>query len=977
MSELFDFVPVDVEGGAEIDSKKCNVCDAVFETSAKKRSHKWEVHGGGTEPAVCKHGCGFAGVKKSVSDHERICSSNSHECDLCHVTLKNRKSFLAHVKTAGHSKAERQAAKQQRRSEVTVIASLSSQLARVVPTMSLGLSVPAVVSGAARSQYVGFDNSFGTSNGAGAGASATVPDAGLGSAHATAMDDQYAFDNDFGAGGFEPAPESDYFCGEEHAAVGTGAEIGNGADGGVASAGVVDRHGDDDDNDNDAHGKRPVHRRRRGAPSPPLAPPPQQWQPIPPLPFAAGQDLSEIPDYVSTALTTVFSVPPAGGRGRLARDGRGGILQVISSATFHRQFWESHGTNRATANAARLYPRAIAGLHAISSFVRAIAAKVAVSEAGVLDVEGDMSHLQSLNNCEIAVRILAALVRGSRLAKLPPSVFFALDAHQRVDKLLEKLGMSKTAAQTGLNMVAAMSTWFLSCVHHLQGAGALAAHARELSYSDLKAFCDELKSAVESLRRPITQFRTAVKRAHREQVADVLRLRTEEYTEQLYGALGDLTHCLIAESDALSKLFRGLGPRAHTNDDVQHMWDLVAVTLMGVGAPSARKGLLMGSNKGVGHSFYFASGKAVFQAIKSNSAKSGVFRNEEGDFVLSVSPHAGQKGHSIDIDSPLVLPSVAQLVFTNLLAGLRGRHVARAPVFKIDKALEQFRARNRIALPLYLDLRSVDLDSVTAKRATRNSIREQRAQLALLRDAVHANANADRADRDAPQPGAHAADAADVAIVGDDNCSSTDGDDENESVSDAVDDMEGHELDVNGAPLDPNAVPTIRLTQLVLRRLLTTLLHDMYLRHLIDETQLSCATFVNHHSPHEAYNTYNKLPVMFADYDVHGRGSRWALVEPCFTSMLVAPPMRNGVVVSRVRRLNAAVMSWHNLNEHVLTVHENLRWQAAYHSVRTRPGERVCPECGDNLSKRTDARFHACFTDRKDLIELFKMTAEE
>jgi hypothetical protein len=189
--------------------------------------------------------------------------------------------------------------------------------------------------------------------------------------------------------------------------------------------------------------------------------------------------------------------------------------------------------------------------------------------------------------------------------------------------------------------------------------------------------------------------------------------------------------------------------------------------------------------------------------------------------------------------------------------------------------------------------------------------------------------------------------------------------------------MAAHELGVDGKPLEPNDVPTVRLSQLVLRRLQTTLLHDLYLRHIIDETEISCATYANLHSPLEAYNTYNKLPVMFADYDVPGSSSRWSRVEPRFTSMLVAPAIRNGVVATRARRLNTDVVAWQQLNEHVLNVHNELRWYAAYHSIRTAPVDRACPECGDNLSRRTDSRFHACFTKRKDLIKRFQLTADE
>jgi hypothetical protein len=410
-----------------IDSKTCEVCQEKFTTNDAKRRHVWEKHGGGMEPAVCKHGCGFAGVKKAVSDHQRVCSANSHECDLCHVKLKNRKSFLDHKKSNAHMKAEREDAKKRRIAPVNAIASLSHQLARVVlPMQSSFAGVPmptpaSFQSGGGRLQV--FDNSLGGSSSSLQQQQQQVP-------HPHEYEE---FGGGFGDGGFEPDDvDVGFFRGGDGDGDGDGAGVGDGDPGGGGAGGAgpaAGRAGGDDDDDAELGGRAKRNRDKefiRGRVEPLLQPPP-----FPGSDGGPGRGLG-LASYASTPLGSIFEVPPAGGRGRKGRERRGGLLEVIASPTFQKQFWESHGTNKASGNHARNYVRALDGIKASAAYVRAITAGVGAENVETLDVDADMDQFRSFNDNLIAVRILGALVRASRAALLPPSVFFRLDQQSRL-----------------------------------------------------------------------------------------------------------------------------------------------------------------------------------------------------------------------------------------------------------------------------------------------------------------------------------------------------------------------------------------------------------------------------------------------------------------------------------------------------------------------------------------------------------------
>lgn len=59
--------------------------------------------------------------------------------------------------------------------------------------------------------------------------------------------------------------------------------------------------------------------------------------------------------------------------------------------------------------------------------------------------------------------------------------------------------------------------------------------------------------------------------------------------------------------------------------------------------------------------------------------------------------------------------------------------------------------------------------------------------------------------------------------------------------------------------------PASSLDQNVVRRLLTTLMHDLYMLRIVDPLDLCCATYLNLHGLKEARGTYNCLEAMFVD----------------------------------------------------------------------------------------------------------------
>jgi hypothetical protein len=646
------------------------------------------------------------------------------------------------------------------------------------------------------------------------------------------------------------------------------------------------------------------------------APPP----PPPPPPPSLHRGMAVQP-LITTSLASVFAARVQGASGQ-----NGGLMVVVSKPAFQAKFWTQHGTNTHRVTADRAHLRALAGIAVLASWI------AVVPPSELQPVRCDVQHLVASTDVQIGTHIVAALL-SSCGRSAPPSNFFAVGRRGSVADLLARFGMTKTSMHTGLNMVRAIFGWFLLCAQMCTRDETFQMPA---TYDKIAAFCGEAVTATEELSPQVTKFQVSIHRRARQRGRELLSFGTEVYVQQLLGMYGACLRCLVAESVELRRLFRDTP--AHIDlaqEHVERMWHVIAIVLMGIGGPAARKGLLRTRFDGAPHRFLFAASAAAFDGADSRSAaKSGVFRLTVADdsFALIVSPHAGQKG--AQLEAPLLLPSTAQSVFNNLFGGLRGQHVLAAPQqLRIDDALEGFRSRNHIIVPTYLNLGDIADDAFDLRRSSR-AVRVQTVAIGAARA---------------------------VALA-----ALADGGGDDESASDALDDI-GDIIDQ--API---ATETIRLSQLVVRRALTTLLHDLYMRHLVDALDLCAATFVNLHAPSEAYKTYNKLHIMFRDYDVPGasrRSTRWSVVERQFSTMLNAAHAGG-----RARSLNTDVLPWAALNDRVLAVHETLRRQASFEDPS---GERLCPECSDRLAARTDWRFHKCFVQRQHVIKRFVARAED
>jgi hypothetical protein len=330
----------------------------------------------------------------------------------------------------------------------------------------------------------------------------------------------------------------------------------------------------------------------------------------------------------------------------------------------------------------------------------------------------------------------------------------------------------------------------------------------------------------------------------------------------------------------------------------------------------------------------------VFNNIKH--PHSGLFLREGAAFIM-VAPESGQKGWSVD--HARQLPSFAGSLVVKIISnGLLGvtDSIWRAPVgLRMDAALSAFQNRHGIVIPLMLKQKIDRVGVVPMMRAQRRKVQQQYDWLRSRNDAALVTALAPAADvnQDAGADGAQ-----------------QDNDDES-APSDDDDDDDAHKTD------------TVVLQQRVVRRLLTTLAQDLYMRTVIDSKELCSTTFANLHGLQEARLTYNCVERMFVDYD-DDLQSHWKAGMKMWGDFFLAN--KHG----RNAKLNdEASGGIEEVNRRAASVHDMIVAYAKYNCPHRFP-DVVCPHCSLMIGRRTVAGEHSCFTKIKAAIKARKTAGD-
>lgn len=363
---------------------------------------------------------------------------------------------------------------------------------------------------------------------------------------------------------------------------------------------------------------------------------------------------------------------------------------------------------------------------------------------------------------------------------------------------------------------------------------------------------------------------------------------------------------------------------------------------------------------GGGHEFYVASSREVFESVMG--AVSGFFL--VGDNVYSkISRAAGQKTWCLQ--EPCQLPGAAAALVREIIkAKLLGEDdLWAAPRgLSMNSALAEFQRKHSIVVPMLLQKKGGNA------AAAQISVPFSRRKREIARQARQLTSHYVLAEAARPQPAVDAASDSDGNADGDD-ADSADSDDEFENVHavdyDEIGDSDGNAIAHSQA--NGNGIETITLDQLVMRRLVTTLMHNIFMRRLVDKVDLCCATYLNLHGLQEARATYSCVEMMFVDLDDSQR-SRWRSALAAWSDFYKQGQGQRYGQGSRIGTYNELVVgSFQNLVDRAMRVHDLLLRHAKYHCFRF---PRLCPigECTVDLSYRPFEAYHSCFTENKQEI---------
>jgi len=339
---------------------------------------------------------------------------------------------------------------------------------------------------------------------------------------------------------------------------------------------------------------------------------------------------------------------------------------------------------------------------------------------------------------------------------------------------------------------------------------------------------------------------------------------------------------------------------------------------------------------------------------------SGYFRSD-GEVCERVDRSAGQKEWTLKerCQLPPFANEIINKIITDELLG-SGQQLWYAPKMSMDAELSAFQKRHQIVVPLMLRQKSDKIVSVDMRRAKReiksqfDALVRAQAELMLSREAADQKQQQQQAD--------------------DDDGSYIERDDavENANLAEQADAQVGDQGD-QGNPsnqINPGEIASVELGQNVVRRLLTTLMHDLYMLRIVDPLDLCCATYLNLHGLKEARGTYNCLEAMFVDYDDDGQ-SHWRNAVEKWDDFLKSSKHR---VAKKFNK--SVVSSFEAVVERAHKVHHNIERHARFHNHHY---PALCPigSCSVDLTNRPFAKLHTCMTKVHSIVLAEKLEAND
>lgn len=624
------------------------------------------------------------------------------------------------------------------------------------------------------------------------------------------------------------------------------------------------------------------------------------------------------------------------------------LRSVFTSSVFHSRYWQNLGNNVSTKHSTRV-ARVSVGLRLLQTYLNWIEGKGAV----LFDIQTD-ARLIDMNSFAYGYAVADAL---HRCALSTPSdqgstvIFFQLvdDKSSTIKAFLDERGLSQSSAQTAMAFVRAVMRWLTTCVTQFQALGGRVAHG-------LVAY---LSGFEESAAAPLKQLSAYKRKAARRVGAANVELwsnASEPYLSALYATYGDLLFWLRSDLDELTMKKDDLHGRQLLDDDARRQiahdcWDLVAVLASGVGTFSLVRVWVVEENvyltvvvqrRGVAlhkddHVFRIGLGELVFNVVDRGKLVSGFFRDGSGEVYVKVAVNAGQKDWLLE--SPMRVPPFARDFVNDTISNdlLGDAQCFDAPSdLNMDRALAAFQLRHSLPVPLMLQTKGDALSFVSVKR--RRRVMQQ--QLKDIRAAHELKVELEI----------------------------TTGKDDEDGGDGVVDDEPGAAAAFAGVVEQPIVIKSLKLAQVIVRRLLTTLMHDLYMRRLVDADELCSATYLNLHGLLEARKSYSCIEQIFVDYDDH-RFSHWRRATTAWSTFIATSIKKDG----RVALLDGA--SCIKLNGSAIDVHETVRRHAQFHSKLFRS---ICPICCIvDLSNRQYADIHTCFSNNKLLIKQSMVDDEE
>ena len=556
------------------------------------------------------------------------------------------------------------------------------------------------------------------------------------------------------------------------------------------------------------------------------------------------------------------------------------LAGMLRSMTFHANHWRGAGTNTRDVVDDTRTKRATLGVALLCRYVEwTLTADNSTQHQRVEPlVPIDPLARFTLNSFEPGTAIAQALLESSTLVPRGngcPSIFLNLESGSDASMLdlLGRTAQTKSGVHTALAMCAAIMAWLLTCALRVSAAAgreqsSIFLRAHGPSHEAVQSFLTLFQQSAKAPAKHVTSFKNRTVLRGKDRNLELWHCDAEVYCNLLYATFGDLMHFLevdVRDAAAQKQTIPSVGNvsqqnRAREIDIASTSWTALGVLMSGVGNFSMRTGLMRDDNE---HAFVVATSEVLFNDVKR--PHSGVFLSD-GRVYLRVAKESGQKGWSVNEkrELPPFASELVRVIINNELLG-SDSNVWKKPVgLKMNKLLAAFQARHGVVVPHMLDQKSVGGQAESHVAVTQFRAKRVRVQFEAI---VARNAAALRAVNDAianEEVGQNDGE----TIEDDDEHEDDDDDDDGSDASDGSS-SESEEVAKKGATVD-----SIVLTQRVVRRLLTTLAHDLFMRRWISAADLFSTTFTNLHGLKEARQSYSCIEQIFRDYDDADQ-SRW------------------------------------------------------------------------------------------------------